>query len=161
MGQLYLELRTSYTGNSDNTGTLHVSQLPPNPAIFPPGPALIFVVVDGVPSIGQQIMVGSGRIEKQKAQSVQDLPASQVASVQSSASGSGGGSGGTTKDNGELRSVGSVQGLAIGVAVSLGFLVGCWFWALLDLVIFVKVVFFLLSWTWFYSDFNWQLSSTT
>lgn len=38
---------------------------PPNAAVFQPGPALMFVVVDGVPSIGQQIMVGSGEIGTQ------------------------------------------------------------------------------------------------
>lgn len=38
---------------------------PPNAAVFQPGPALLFVVVDGVPSIGKQIMVGSGEIGEQ------------------------------------------------------------------------------------------------
>ena len=39
MGQRMLELGISYTGNDDGTGVLHVSQMPPNPALFPPGPA--------------------------------------------------------------------------------------------------------------------------
>ena len=33
---------------------------PPNAPVYPPGPAWIFVLVNGVPSVGKQIMVGSG-----------------------------------------------------------------------------------------------------
>ena len=39
MGQRMLQLDTTYTGNADNSATLHVGQMPPNPATFPPGPA--------------------------------------------------------------------------------------------------------------------------
>ena len=39
MGQRMLELQMSYTGNSDGSATLHVNQMPPNPSMFPPGPA--------------------------------------------------------------------------------------------------------------------------
>ncbi|KAG8731252.1 hypothetical protein FRC12_019815 [Ceratobasidium sp. 428] len=69
-GMRYLQLESSYTVTPlDDAGTqynitMHVAQLPPNPAILAPGPAFIFVVVDGVPSIGQMIMVGSGKIGK-------------------------------------------------------------------------------------------------
>ena len=55
-GQRYLELETSYTIDmaSGNT-TIHVSQLPgdPGPTLFTPGSALFFVVVNGVPSMGE------------------------------------------------------------------------------------------------------------
>lgn len=53
-GQRYLELATSYT-QDQSTGnvTLHVAQMPPNANIFQPGPAMIFLVVDGVPSEGE------------------------------------------------------------------------------------------------------------
>ena len=33
---------------------------PPNGEIYPPGPAWVYVVVDGVPSIGVKVMVGNG-----------------------------------------------------------------------------------------------------
>ncbi|KAG0705082.1 putative copper radical oxidase, partial [Suillus ampliporus] len=33
---------------------------PPRPAVYPPGPGWIYVVVDGVPSVGFQVMVGNG-----------------------------------------------------------------------------------------------------
>lgn len=39
MGQRMVQLDSTYTGNSDGSAVLHVSQAPPNPAIFPPGPA--------------------------------------------------------------------------------------------------------------------------
>lgn len=46
------------------TATLHVSRLPPNPAVIAPGPALIFVVV---PSVGvKAVMLGSGQLGVQQ-----------------------------------------------------------------------------------------------
>lgn len=60
MGQRMLELRSQTSGNQ-----LKVAQAPNNPALFAPGPALAFVVVDGVPSIGKHVMVGNGQIGKQ------------------------------------------------------------------------------------------------
>lgn len=66
MGQRMVVLNSTHTGFDNNTGTLHVSQVPPNPAIIAPGPALLFVVVNGVPSVGIQVMIGSGKIGPQK-----------------------------------------------------------------------------------------------
>ncbi|KAG8795667.1 hypothetical protein FRC12_011639 [Ceratobasidium sp. 428] len=124
MGQRYIELQSTYTGNADNTGVLHVSQLPPNPAIYPPGPALIFVLVNGVPSIGQQIMVGSGKIETQKIADAEVLPESRVVSGPEKGSGSSGsGSGGGSRDNGGMKnrqiSCGLLLSLALGIFSSL------------------------------------------
>ncbi|KII92418.1 hypothetical protein PLICRDRAFT_104299 [Plicaturopsis crispa FD-325 SS-3] len=91
MGQRLVELDSTYTGNPDGSVVLHVSQLPPNPAILAPGPALLFVVVDGVPSIGVQIMVGSGQIGTQDILPIGSLPGSgmpqQNDQVQSSSAG--------------------------------------------------------------------------
>ena len=79
MGQRYVELQTSYTGyRQNNTATLHVAQLPPNPAIIVPGPAFIFVVVNGVPSIGLPVMLGSGNIEKQPILAPASLPTESI-----------------------------------------------------------------------------------
>ncbi|KAJ7594515.1 glyoxal oxidase [Mycena floridula] len=79
MGQRFLQLQSSYTGHSNNnTATLHVNQLPPNPATFAPGPALLFVVVNGVPSVGIQVMVGSGKLGQQTVVDQATLPDSQV-----------------------------------------------------------------------------------
>lgn len=78
-GQRYLELSTSYTKISD-TGlvTLHVSQMPPNANVFQPGPAMIFLVVDGVPSQGEMIVIGSGSIETQATSAASVLPTNSV-----------------------------------------------------------------------------------
>lgn len=79
MGQRYVELNTSYTAyEGNNTALIHVSQLPPNPAIIAPGPAFVFVVVKGVPSIGQQVMLGSGQLGTQTVLAVSDLPVASV-----------------------------------------------------------------------------------
>lgn len=79
MGQRFVQLDTTYTAFADNnTAIIHVSQLPPNPGVLAPGPALIFVSVKGVPSVGKMIMVGSGQIGEQPLQQAAVLPASQV-----------------------------------------------------------------------------------
>lgn len=39
MGQRFVQLDSSYSANEDGSGVLHVSQLPPNPAILAPGSA--------------------------------------------------------------------------------------------------------------------------
>ncbi|OCF60082.1 glyoxal oxidase [Kwoniella mangroviensis CBS 10435] len=80
-GQRYLELETSYTQNTDSGEvTLHVSQMPPNSNIFQPGPAMIFLTVDGVASQGKMIMIGSGQIETQPVSAATVLPESSTTS---------------------------------------------------------------------------------
>jgi hypothetical protein len=74
MGQRYVQLESSYGATPDKKGFLRVSQMPPNPAIMAPGPALLFVVVDGVPSLGIQVMIGSGQLGRQKVLDVEPLP---------------------------------------------------------------------------------------
>lgn len=39
---------------------------------------VLFVVVNGVPSVGAQVMVGSGQIETQKSNAAVDLPSSSI-----------------------------------------------------------------------------------
>lgn len=60
MGQRHLELRSQSSGN-----TLNVAAMPANPALFAPGPALMFVVVNGVASTGKFVMIGNGKIGDQ------------------------------------------------------------------------------------------------
>jgi hypothetical protein len=78
MGQRYVQLESSYTGFDNNTAVLHVRPLPPNPSILVPGPAFLFVVVKGVPSIGVPVMVGSGQLGKQDALPTGDPPSSSI-----------------------------------------------------------------------------------
>ncbi|THH09352.1 hypothetical protein EW145_g2082 [Phellinidium pouzarii] len=46
--------------DASDAGTLSVTG-PPNANVYPPGPAWIFLVVDGVPSIGTRVMIGDGK----------------------------------------------------------------------------------------------------
>lgn len=78
-GQRYVQLASSYTGyQANNSAILQVNQLPPNPAIIAPGPALVFVVVNGVPSIGLSVMLGSGQIGQQTLLPAGSLPAETI-----------------------------------------------------------------------------------
>lgn len=76
MGQRYVQLNSTFTASSSGSAVLHVSQIPPNPAIIAPGPALIFVVVNGVPSEGAWVTLGNGELGTQEVSAVQELPAS-------------------------------------------------------------------------------------
>ncbi|EJD46989.1 DUF1929-domain-containing protein [Auricularia subglabra TFB-10046 SS5] len=74
MGQRYLQLNNSYTVDDSGDITLHVSQLPPNPNLFTPGPAVMYIVTDGVPSVGKHVMVGNGQIGEQARNAQANLP---------------------------------------------------------------------------------------
>ncbi|PWZ00931.1 Glyoxaloxidase 2 [Testicularia cyperi] len=69
MGQRMIELRSVQQGSN-----LVVAQLPTNANLFAPGPALAFVVVDGVASQGKMVMVGNGQIGKQPINAETKLP---------------------------------------------------------------------------------------
>ncbi|KZP19871.1 copper radical oxidase [Athelia psychrophila] len=122
MGMRFVELDSSYTGNSDGSGTLHVAQLPPNAAILAPGPALLFVVVNGVPSLGQMIMVGSGKIGKQPTLSAATLPSNATATgaPTASSSSSGGGSSSSAAVKTDVRwAIGAVAATMMVAAASM------------------------------------------
>ncbi|XAO25846.1 hypothetical protein I312_104676 [Cryptococcus bacillisporus CA1280] len=102
-GQKMLELESSYTidMNTGNT-TIHVSQLPgnPGPTLFQPGPAMFFVVVNGVPSIGEFLMVGNGQLGTQNTTTNSALPVSTVVAIATtSASATDGGSTASSVDS--------------------------------------------------------------
>lgn len=78
MGMRHVELDHTFTVADDGSVVFHVSQLPPNAAILAPGPALLFCVVNGVPSNATWIMAGSGKIETQKVELAPALPASSM-----------------------------------------------------------------------------------
>nr|GAT54049.1 predicted protein [Mycena chlorophos] len=116
MGQRFLQLNNTYTVNSDGSIVLHVAQMPPNPNIFQPGPAFIFVVVNGIPSNGTYTLIGSGSIETQPVSDVADLPGNVLSSTASgSASGSSTGSGNTTTSS-STSHIGLIAGIAGGAA---------------------------------------------
>ena len=65
MGHRHLQLNNMYS--DDGSFVLHVSQVPPNAIVLTPGPALPFVVVNGVPSNGTMVIVGTHQVETQPA----------------------------------------------------------------------------------------------
>lgn len=118
MGQRYVQLENTYTGYDNNTATLHVRQLPPNPAILAPGPAYIFVVVKGVPSVGVPVMIGSGKLEKQPTSPPGDLPDSLIIQV------SGGKAEQSTPSTALRVSGSSIWGVCASVVVLIGVTLG-------------------------------------
>ncbi|KAF8995655.1 copper radical oxidase [Cyathus striatus] len=76
MGQRLMQLNNTFTVNNDGSITLHVAQAPPNPNIFQPGPAYLFVVIAGIPSNGTYVIVGNGVIGDQPTSTASVLPAS-------------------------------------------------------------------------------------
>lgn len=82
MGQRHVELMTSFTTHADGGAELHVAQMPPNPAILVPGPALFFIVVDGIPSNAAWVTVGDGVIGQQTILPESVLPQSIIGADQ-------------------------------------------------------------------------------
>ncbi|CAE6433388.1 unnamed protein product [Rhizoctonia solani] len=103
MGQRMVELDSSYSVAKDGSVTMHVSQMPPNANIMTPGPALLFVVVRGVPSVAEEVMIGSGKIETQPTLPVQELPASTIETTTGTHAAPTGGNSNTLAQNGDSR----------------------------------------------------------
>jgi Domain of unknown function (DUF1929) len=76
MGQRIMQLNNSFTVQSNGTITLHTAQLPPFPTLFQPGPAFLFVTINGIPSNGTFVIVGNGQIGTQPMASTSVLPSS-------------------------------------------------------------------------------------
>lgn len=116
MGQRSFQLNNTYTVNSDGSIAVHVSQFPPNPAVFPPGPAFLFVVVKGIPSNATYVIVGNGQIGTQPTSTASVLPPSvQLAS----ASGSAGGNSNSTSG---ASHTGMIIGGIVGAVAIIGIL---------------------------------------
>lgn len=75
MGQRAMQLNNTYAVQSNGSIVLYVSQPPPNPNLFQPGPAYLYVTVNGIPSNGSYVIVGSGNIETQPTSDAAELPA--------------------------------------------------------------------------------------
>jgi hypothetical protein len=122
MGQRALQLNHTYTVNNDGSIVYHVSQMPPNANIFQPGPAFVYVTINGIPSNGSYVIVGSGNIETQTMNPVDTLPPS-VRVDSASGSGSPNNSDNNSNDNNGDNNTGnnsasSLSGGAIGGIVA-------------------------------------------
>ncbi|KAI0327729.1 DUF1929-domain-containing protein [Cubamyces sp. BRFM 1775] len=124
MGQRIMQLNNTYTVNSDGSITLHVSQPPPNPNLFQPGPAMLFVTMSGIPSNGSWVIVGSGNIEQQPTKPASVLPASVrldgASGTGSSSTTSSGKADGST--NGATSHTGAIVGGIIAAIAAVGIL---------------------------------------
>ncbi|KAH9989952.1 glyoxal oxidase N-terminus-domain-containing protein [Russula vinacea] len=103
LGQRSMQLNNTYTVQSDGTIIIHTAQLPPYPNLFQPGPALLFVTINGIPSNGTFVTVGNGQISTQPTAPTSVLPAS-VRSQDASGKGNGTGDG-NGKKNGAATSM--------------------------------------------------------
>lgn len=59
MGQRALQLDHSYTVHDDGSVTYTVMPMPKNVNLFQPGPALLFITINGIPSKGKYVIIGS------------------------------------------------------------------------------------------------------
>ena len=122
MGQRLLQLNNTYTVNSNGSITLHVAQVPPNPNLFTPGPAFMFVNVHGIPSNGSYLIVGNGQIGAQPTSAASVLPPSvRLAGASGSADPSNTSSSGS---NGSTTGSTSHTGLIIGAIVAVVAILG-------------------------------------
>jgi hypothetical protein len=122
MGQRSMQLNNTYTIQPNGTIILHTSQLPPNPNLFQPGPAFVFVTVNGIPSIGQWVIVGNGQFGTQPTQQVGVLPVSSNQATATNSSSPSTSSSSSKKKNGAISShmtAGSTLGLLLTVAMTL------------------------------------------
>jgi len=116
MGQRHLQLNNTYTVNGDGSITLHVAQVPPNPSLLTPGPALFFVVINGIPSNGTMVQVGNGQIGQQPTSTASALPAN----VQLSSS--AGGNNSTGNSTSGASHTGVIIGGIVGAVAVIGIL---------------------------------------
>jgi len=115
MGQRAMQLRNTYTVQQDGSIILHVAQPPPNPYILQPGPAFLYVVINGAPSNGSYVIVGNGQIGPQPIAADSTLPDSVKA-----AAGAGGSSQVETNGSSTKLSTPVIIGGVVGVIVVIG-----------------------------------------
>ena len=117
MGQRILELNHTYTVESNGTIILHTAQPPPNPNLFQPGPAMLFVTINGIPSNGTFVIIGNGQFGTQPTSAVSVLPTSvRVSSASGSAPSSSSGSG----SNGSSSHTGLIIGAVVAGIAAVG-----------------------------------------
>ncbi|KAL4247653.1 Galactose oxidase-like Early set domain-containing protein [Abortiporus biennis] len=126
MGQRSMQLNNTYTVNKDGSLTLHVAQPPPNPNLFQPGPAFMYVTINGIPSNGTMLIVGNGQIGTQPTAAASTLPNSvRLDGVSGSGvnngSGSSSGSSGSNQASGASHT-GPIIGGIIGAIALVGIL---------------------------------------
>ena len=117
MGQRILQLNHTYTVESNGTIILHTTQLPPNPNLFQPGPAMLFVTINGIPSNGTFVTIGNGQFGDQATSAAAVLPTNVRSS---SASGSAPSSSSGNGSNGRASHTGLIIGAVVAGIAAVG-----------------------------------------
>ncbi|KAF8273402.1 glyoxal oxidase [Lactarius quietus] len=120
MGQRIMQLNNTYTVDSNGTIILHTAQLPPNANLFQPGPAFLFVTINGIPSNGTYVIIGSGSVGSQPTAPMSVLPPNILSAAQGSGT-SNSTNNGKGKNDATLNYSGNIifQLLAAAVALAL------------------------------------------
>jgi hypothetical protein len=114
MGQRVMQLNSTYSVQSNGTITLHTAQLPPNPNLFQPGPALLFVTINGIPSNGTYVIIGSGQIGQQPTAPASVLPPNVLSTAQGNSNSTNNGKG---KNDATLNHSGNILFQLLAAAV--------------------------------------------
>jgi hypothetical protein len=105
--------------------------MPPNANIFQPGPAFVFVTVNGTPSNGTYVIVGSGKIETQTMNPVDTLPSSVLDNSANGNGNSNNSSSNPTGSNGASSlshgAIGGIVAAAVAVFAIFGTILGFFF----------------------------------
>jgi hypothetical protein len=121
MGQRMLELNNTYTVQSDGSIAYHVSQPPPNANLFQPGPAYVWVTINGVPSNGTYTVVGTGDMGAQPVSTAAVLPAS-VRVDSASGTGSGTSTASSPASSSSASHTGAIVAGTVGAIAAVGVL---------------------------------------
>jgi hypothetical protein len=121
MGQRFLQLNNTFTVNGDGSITLHVAQAPPNPNLMTPGPAMLFVNINGVPSNATMVIVGNGQLGPQPTAPPSVLPDSVLLSSAAGPANSSVPTSSGSHNSGGVHT-GAIIGGAIGALAILGVL---------------------------------------
>lgn len=57
---LHMDMRAVFMNTSISSDGRLMVTMPPDPTVYPPGPAWMFVLVDGIPSRGTKLLMGGG-----------------------------------------------------------------------------------------------------
>jgi len=120
MGQRMLQLNHTYTVYANGTIVFHVSQVPPNSNLMPPGPCMLFVAINRIPSVGQFVIVGNGKTGTQTTSPVAELPANVLSSSASGTAPSSSSS--NSNSSGSSSHIGAIIGAVVAGIAAVGVL---------------------------------------
>jgi hypothetical protein len=121
MGQRMLQLNHTYAVNTNGTIVLHVSPVPPNPNLIPPGPCMVFVAINRIPSVGKFVIVGNGKTGTQPTSPAAELPAN-VLTASASGTAPGSSSSNSSNSGNSTHHIGAIIGAVVAGIAAVGVL---------------------------------------